>query len=110
MTVQLADALGRPLPGCVAVLMAEELPNTNAVVSLALAATKLDNKDLFGKSDPFVRVSKARESGAWVPILKTEVRGVAGRGWLLTCTLIRRGLSLQSHSPLCGCSRFPLKP
>ena len=43
-------------------------------VEMTLSATKLDNKDMFGKSDPFVRISKARETGAWVPVLKTEVR------------------------------------
>lgn len=40
---------------------------------MCLAASKLENKDTFSKSDPFVRISKARESGAWVPVLKTEV-------------------------------------
>lgn len=44
LTLPLADAHGRVLPGCVAQLSAEELPNTNAVVSpasmqLALALT-----------------------------------------------------------------------
>ena len=33
MTIPLVDQHRRPLPGCVAVLSAEELPNTNAVVS-----------------------------------------------------------------------------
>jgi len=140
LTIPLADAHNRPLPGCVAVLSAEELPNTNAVVrgragkgssrpvqfgivaansaarmvsgkvchrplgpsvrpclpslpslshlpaapallqvQLTLAASRLDNKDTFGKSDPFLRISKAREGGAWVPVLKTEVSG-AGAG------------------------------
>ncbi|PSC75848.1 copine-3 [Micractinium conductrix] len=73
LTLALSDARGRPLPGCSATLSAEQLPNTNAVVEMTLAAVKLDNKDMFGKSDPFVRISKARETGAWVPVLKTEV-------------------------------------
>ena len=47
---------------------------------MTLAAVKLDNKDMFGKSDPFVRISKARETGAWVPVLKTEVRAEE-KGW-----------------------------
>lgn len=54
-------------------LSAEELPNTNAVVTLGLAAQRVENKDAFGKSDPFLKISKARESGAWVPVLKSEV-------------------------------------
>ena len=45
-------------------------------VQLALAASKLENKDTWGKSDPFVRISKARENGEWMPVLKTEVGGL----------------------------------
>ena len=46
---------------------------------MCLAASKLENKDTFSKSDPFVRISKAREGGAWVPVLKTEASGQAER-------------------------------
>lgn len=66
-------------------LSAEELPNTNAVVTLGLAAQRLENKDAFGKSDPFLKISKARESGAWVPVLKSEVGldwGLGGSAFL----------------------------
>ncbi|KAI7845503.1 hypothetical protein COHA_000926 [Chlorella ohadii] len=73
LALPLKDAHGRPLPGCTAVLSAEELPNTNAVVTLALAAQRLENKDTFGKSDPFLKISKARENGAWAPVVKSEV-------------------------------------
>lgn len=53
---------------------ADELPLPHYLqVEMCLAASKLENKDTFSKSDPFVRISKARESGAWVPVLKTEV-------------------------------------
>lgn len=64
-------------------LSAEEVPNTNAVVTLALAAQRLDNKDTFGRSDPFLKLSKARESGAWVPVLKSEVGGRRSMGWVV---------------------------
>ena len=74
LTLPLKDSHNRPLPGCIVTLSAEELPNTNAVVTLALAAQRLDNKDTFSKSDPFVKICKARESGAWAPVVKTEVR------------------------------------
>ena len=145
LTLPLADKHGRQLPGCVAVLSAEELPNSNAVVSwslgregrrglagaalrgspldscfnrppharlhppnlatprpslqvqLTLGASKLENKDTWGKSDPFVRISKARENGEWAPVLKTEVSGrgggEGGRG--------RRGA--PRHLLLCAC-------
>ncbi|EFN57401.1 hypothetical protein CHLNCDRAFT_142828 [Chlorella variabilis] len=66
LTIQLKDKLGRPIPRCVAVLSGEELPMTNAVVSLSLAASNLDNVETWSKSDPFVRISKMRESGEWV--------------------------------------------
>ncbi|KAL4445388.1 hypothetical protein ABPG77_011213 [Micractinium sp. CCAP 211/92] len=73
LSIPLTGAQQRPLPGCVALLSAEQLPNTNALVSLTLAGSKLANMDTFSKSDPFVQVSKSREGGAWVPVLKTEV-------------------------------------
>ena len=47
-------------------------------VRLAFSATGLENKDRFSKSDPFLRVLKLRESGDWVPVLRTEVRRLAG--------------------------------
>ena len=47
-------------------------------VQLTLGASKLENKDTWGKSDPFVRISKARENGEWAPVLKTEVSGRGG--------------------------------
>lgn len=53
-------------------------------VQLSLAAAKLENKDTFGKSDPFLRISKARENGEWTPVLKTEVGG--GCWWLVGAT------------------------
>ena len=74
LTLPLKDSHGRPLPGCTVTLSAEELPNTNGVVTLVLAAQRLDNKDIFSKSDPFVKISKARESGTWAPVVKSEVR------------------------------------
>lgn len=43
-----------------------------AQVSLSLAASNLDNVETWSKSDPFVRISKMRESGEWVPVVKTE--------------------------------------
>lgn len=73
LTIQMKDRAGRPIPGCTALLSGEELPMSNAVVSMCLGATKLDNVETFSKSDPFVRVSKMRESGTWIPVLKTEV-------------------------------------
>lgn len=64
----------RSLPkGCTVTIRAEELADMNAVVRLAFSGIKLENKDRFSKSDPFLRVQKLREGGDWVPVLKTEV-------------------------------------
>lgn len=58
-------------------LQAEEVLDSKYLISLQLSATKLDKKDFFGKSDPFVEIAKAQEGGAFTvvyrskPILKT---------------------------------------
>lgn len=76
-------------------------------MTLALAGVKLDNKDTWSKSDPFVRISKARENGAWVPVLKTEVRA-GSAGLSLTAFGSRCPAALLSSSPTAGLlSRFP---
>jgi hypothetical protein len=41
--------------------------------SFQFSGVKLDKKDLFGKSDPFLVISRVREQGAYVPVYKTEV-------------------------------------
>ncbi|KAI7838705.1 hypothetical protein COHA_007502 [Chlorella ohadii] len=73
LTLVLKDASGFALPGCTAMLSAEELPNSNGVVTLGLAGQGLENLDTFSKSDPFFIISKAREGGQWVPVVKSEV-------------------------------------
>ncbi|KAM3204718.1 protein BONZAI 3-like [Capsicum annuum] len=40
---------------------------------MTLQCTNLENKDLFSKSDPFLRISRITETGGSVPICKTEV-------------------------------------
>ncbi|KAI9032193.1 copine-8 [Hyaloraphidium curvatum] len=42
-------------------------------VTLRLRGSKLDKKDFFGKSDPFIVISKARNDGAFAVVHKTEV-------------------------------------
>ena len=41
-------------------------------VTLQFAAEKLDDKDTFGKSDPFLVVSKRAANGDWVFVKRTE--------------------------------------
>lgn len=57
-----------------ALLIEPRPPLPRPQVELCLAASKLENKDTWSKSDPFLRISKARENGDWAPVLKTEVR------------------------------------
>jgi len=37
-----------------------------------IAAKGLDKKDFFGKSDPFLRISRSRGEGQWMTVHQTE--------------------------------------
>ncbi|PRQ42042.1 putative C2 domain, von Willebrand factor, type A, copine, protein BONZAI [Rosa chinensis] len=52
---------------------AEETMASKSVVEIKFRCSQLENKDVFSKSDPFLRVSRIVESGGSVPICKTEV-------------------------------------
>lgn len=51
---------------------AEETFNSRTSVEISFRCSRLDNKDVFSKSDPFLRISKLVEGGGSVPICKTE--------------------------------------
>ncbi|XP_053772099.1 copine-2 isoform X3 [Desmodus rotundus] len=51
---------------------AQELSD-NRVITLSLAGRKLDKKDLFGKSDPFLEFYKPGHDGKWMLVHRTEV-------------------------------------
>ncbi|XP_015243526.1 PREDICTED: copine-1-like isoform X2 [Cyprinodon variegatus] len=51
---------------------AEEIKDNRAIV-LELEAKKLDNKDTFGKSDPFLEIFKQGDGGKWQLVHRTEV-------------------------------------
>lgn len=52
----------------------EEMSNQNGVVSLQFCAKKLSNLDgVFGKSDPFLRMSRTTENGKPLPMFRSEV-------------------------------------
>nr|XP_043639216.1 protein BONZAI 1 [Erigeron canadensis] len=46
---------------------------SKTAAELTFRCSDLDNKDFFSKSDPFLLISKVVESGATVPICRTEV-------------------------------------
>ncbi|KAH7543165.1 hypothetical protein FEM48_Zijuj02G0154200 [Ziziphus jujuba var. spinosa] len=52
---------------------AEETVASRSAVDMTFRCSHLDNKDLFSKSDPFLRISRIVETGGTVPISKTEV-------------------------------------
>ncbi|KAJ4968714.1 hypothetical protein NE237_015415 [Protea cynaroides] len=54
-------------------IRAEETNASREAVEMILRCSHLANKDLFSKSDPFLRISRIVESGGAIPICKTEV-------------------------------------
>ncbi|KAM5239605.1 copine-6 isoform 2-T2 [Hipposideros larvatus] len=54
-------------------IMAEEVSGTNDYVQLTFRAHKLDNKDLFSKSDPFMEIYKTNEDQSDQLVWRTEV-------------------------------------
>ncbi|XWS57854.1 hypothetical protein CRYUN_Cryun09bG0209300 [Craigia yunnanensis] len=52
---------------------AEETFSSRMSVEMKLSCSQLDNKDMFSKSDPFLRISRLTENGNSIPICKTEV-------------------------------------
>lgn len=52
---------------------AEERVASRSVIEIVLRCSHLDNKDVFSKSDPFLRISRVVETGGSIPICKTEV-------------------------------------
>ncbi|KAJ0250682.1 Protein BONZAI 3 [Hirschfeldia incana] len=54
-------------------IQAEETIASKTVVEMNLRSVHLDNKDLFSKSDPFLRISRLVENSIVVPVCRTEV-------------------------------------
>uniref|UniRef100_A0A4W3GSZ4 Copine Va n=1 Tax=Callorhinchus milii TaxID=7868 RepID=A0A4W3GSZ4_CALMI len=74
-----ASRLEKPLIGIpgkkcgTIVLSAEELGNCRDVATMQFCANKLDKKDFFGKSDPFMVFYRSNEDGTFTICHKTEV-------------------------------------
>uniref|UniRef100_A0A4W3HSD1 Copine 8 n=1 Tax=Callorhinchus milii TaxID=7868 RepID=A0A4W3HSD1_CALMI len=66
--------MGIPGKKCGAIILtAEELSNCRDVVVMQFCANKLDKKDFFGKSDPFLVFFRSNEDGTFTICHKTEV-------------------------------------
>uniref|UniRef100_A0A0D3G6W6 C2 domain-containing protein n=1 Tax=Oryza barthii TaxID=65489 RepID=A0A0D3G6W6_9ORYZ len=72
LTLNLRDSCGHTLLGTVTV-HAEESNSSRMAVEMTLHALNLENKDVFSKSDPFLRISRLVETAGPIPICKTEV-------------------------------------
>uniref|UniRef100_A0A3B5BIC5 Copine-5 n=1 Tax=Stegastes partitus TaxID=144197 RepID=A0A3B5BIC5_9TELE len=72
----LLSVLHRGIPGkkCgTIILSAEELSNCRDSATMQFCANKLDKKDFFGKSDPFMVFYRSNEDGTFTICHKTEV-------------------------------------
>uniref|UniRef100_A0A670YGA3 Copine-2 n=1 Tax=Pseudonaja textilis TaxID=8673 RepID=A0A670YGA3_PSETE len=63
---------GKPAGKGIITIAAQELLD-NRVITLSMAGRKLDKKDLFGKSDPFLEFYKQGDDGKWMLVHRTEV-------------------------------------
>ncbi|KAG8085339.1 hypothetical protein GUJ93_ZPchr0010g10310 [Zizania palustris] len=72
LTLNLQSSSGHALLGTVTV-HAEESDSSRIAVEMTLHCLNLENKDIFSKSDPFLRISRLMETGSPIPICKTEV-------------------------------------
>jgi hypothetical protein len=52
---------------------AEELSSNRDAITLRFEGNKLDNKDFFGKSDPYFEISRANESNDYSVVYRSEV-------------------------------------
>ncbi|XP_046896184.1 copine-8 isoform X2 [Hypomesus transpacificus] len=74
-----ASRLAKPLGGIpgkkcgTIILSAEELGNCRDCATMQFCANKLDKKDFFGKSDPFMVFYRSNEDGTFTICHKTEV-------------------------------------
>ncbi|XP_078483508.1 copine-8-like isoform X1 [Ciona intestinalis] len=56
------------------VIMAEELDSSKDIIRMKFNGRKLDKKDLFGKSDPFMVFCRCNENNSFTVCHKTEVK------------------------------------
>ncbi|KAM5156592.1 copine-3-like [Mantella aurantiaca] len=72
LTKPLAMKNGRPAPRGTITIFAEEIKD-NRVVQFEAEARKLDKKDFFGKSDPYLEFYRQTDDGRWQMVHRTEV-------------------------------------
>jgi hypothetical protein len=58
---------------CVVTIRGEETSASKDIIKLTMRGEKLDKKDFFGKSDPYLEFYRLREDNTWIMTHKTEV-------------------------------------
>ncbi|RUS84077.1 hypothetical protein EGW08_008189 [Elysia chlorotica] len=72
------------------IIGAEELSSCKEQATMQFCAHKLDKKDLFGKSDPFLTFSRSNEDGSYTVVHRTEViKKTLNPTWRPFCISIR---------------------
>lgn len=80
---------------------AEEMANVNSLFKIALSGYKLDKKDFFGKSDPYINISRAREGGTFTRVHQTEViKNTLDPRWMAVTVPIQRLCNGDLKRPL----------
>uniref|UniRef100_A0A8C8DX50 Copine II n=1 Tax=Oryzias sinensis TaxID=183150 RepID=A0A8C8DX50_9TELE len=87
-------ANGKPAGKGSITITAQELSD-NRIITLTLSGRKLDKKDFFGKSDPYLEFHKQGEDGKWMLVHRTEVITVGGI-WKLAD--LCRNLTVSFHT------------
>ncbi|KAL5473572.1 hypothetical protein EMCRGX_G028068 [Ephydatia muelleri] len=106
-------------------LQAEEVQDSKFIVNFELSATKLEKKDFFGKSDPYIEIAKAQEGGAFTvvyrskPIMKTlsprwpafqmEIQKLCSGDWERTLQFSVWDWNKSGNNELIGICTAPLK-
>lgn len=85
---------GKPAGEGSIIIRSEEVKDAGEVAMFTVKARKLENKDTFGKSDPFLEILKGTKDGGWQVVHRTEVvKNDLSPSW--------RPFSVPVHS-LCG--------
>ncbi|NXD72272.1 CPNE2 protein, partial [Eolophus roseicapillus] len=94
---------GKPAGKGMITIAAQELSD-NRVITLSMAGRKLDKKDLFGKSDPFLEFYKPGDDGKWMLVHRTEVSATltqAAEPRQSLCQLLLPFMALSHHKVVC---------
>uniref|UniRef100_A0A4W3HZK3 Copine III n=1 Tax=Callorhinchus milii TaxID=7868 RepID=A0A4W3HZK3_CALMI len=90
---------GKPAGKGTITIFAEEVKD-NRMINFEVEARKLDNKDFFGKSDPYLEFYKQTDDGKWQMAHRTEVRSSLFTLYVLMChvfVLLSLVLNIAGH-------------